>query len=58
MPSEALDTASTLSNLNINFESEFDYEYTLNYLSSNGYVRVSSIREPGEFSVKLSLIHI
>ena len=58
MPSEALVTASTLSNLNINFESEFDYEYTLNYLSSNGYVRVSSIREPGEFSVKGDVIDI
>ena len=32
MPSEALVTASALSNLNINFESEFDYEYTLNDL--------------------------
>ena len=29
MPSEALVTASTLSNLNINYESKFDYEYTL-----------------------------
>ena len=52
MPSEALVTPSKLSNLNINLDNKFDYELTLNYLSTNGYVRVSSIREPGEFSVK------
>tara|TARA_B100000085_G_scaffold135846_1_gene123693 strand:- start:430 stop:594 length:165 start_codon:yes stop_codon:yes gene_type:complete len=39
-------------NLNINIEEKFDYERTINYLSANGYARVSSIRENGEFSVK------
>ena len=58
MPSEALVTPSKLSNLNINLDNKFDYELTLNYLSTNGYVRVSSIREPGEFSVKGDVIDI
>ena len=58
MPSEALITPSKLSNLNINLDNKFDYEFTLNYLSTNGYVRVSSIREPGEFSVKGDVIDI
>ena len=58
MPSEALVTPSKLSNLNINLDNKFDYEFTLNYLSTNGYVRVSSIREPGEFSVKGDVIDI
>ena len=58
MPSEALVAPSKLSNLNINLDNKFDYEFTLNYLSTNGYVRVSSIREPGEFSVKGDVIDI
>ena len=58
MPPEALVTPSKLSNLNINLDNKFDYELTLNYLSTNGYVRVSSIREPGEFSVKGDVIDI
>jgi len=58
MRSEALVTPSKLSNLNINLDNKFDYEFTLNYLSTNGYVRVSSIREPGEFSVKGDVIDI
>ena len=58
MPSEALVTPFKLSNLNINLDNKFDYELTLNYLSTNGYVRVSSIREPGEFSVKGDVIDI
>ena len=56
MPPDALVTPSKLSNLNINLDNKFDYELTLNYLSTNGYVRVSSIREPGEFSVKGDVI--
>ena len=58
MRSEALVKPSKLSNLNINLDNKFDYELTLNYLSTNGYVRVSSIREPGEFSVKGDVIDI
>ena len=45
-------------NLNINIEEKFDYERTINYLSANGYARVSSIRENGEFSVKGDVIDI
>ncbi len=45
-------------NLNINIEEKFDYEKTINYLSANGYARVSSIRENGEFSVKGDVIDI
>ena len=30
----------------------FNYEYTINYLSDNGYARVSTINHLGEFSVK------
>ena len=29
-------------NLNINIDEKFDYERTINYLSANGYARVSS----------------
>ena len=43
-------------NLNINIDEKFDYERTINYLSANGYARVSSIRENGEFSVKGMLL--
>ena len=45
-------------NLNINIDEKFDYERTINYLSANGYARVSSIRENGEFSVKGDVIDI
>ena len=40
------------TSLIINKEENFNYNQTISYLSENGYIRVTSIREPGEFSVK------
>ena len=40
------------NSLIINKEENFNYNQTISYLSENGYIRVTSIREPGEFSVK------
>ena len=42
----------------INKEENFNYNQTINYLSENGYIRVTSIREPGEFSVKGDVIDL
>ena len=36
----------------------FKYQDTINYLVENGYIRVSNIRESGEFSVKGDVIDI
>ena len=50
--------SKSFDNLNISYDEKFDYEKTINFLSENGYVRVSSIRENGEFSVKGDVIDI
>ena len=42
----------------INKDDNFEYQETINYLGENGYIRVSNIREPGEFSVKGDVIDI
>ena len=46
------------SNLIIDKKTKFDYNYVLGFLSENGYVRVSGVRESGEFSVKGDIIDI
>ena len=46
------------TSLIINKEENFNYNQTISYLSENGYIRVTSIREPGEFSVKGDVIDL
>ena len=40
------------SPLVIDKSSKFDYDFILSFLSKNGYVRVSGVKESGEFAVK------
>ena len=42
----------------IDKKSKFDYSNVLSYLSENGYVRVSGVKESGEFSVKGDIIDV
>ncbi len=46
------------SNLVIDKKTKFNYNNVLSFLSENGYVRVSGVRESGEFSVKGDIIDI
>ena len=46
------------SNLVIDKKTKFNYNNVLDFLSENGYVRVSGVRESGEFSVKGDIIDI
>ena len=46
------------SPLVIDKSSKFDYDFILSFLSKNGYVRVSGVRESGEFAVKGDIIDI
>ncbi len=46
------------SNLVIDKKTKFNYNNVLVFLSENGYVRVSGVRESGEFSVKGDIIDI
>ena len=46
------------TSLIIKKEENFNYNQTISYLSENGYIRVTSIREPGEFSVKGDVIDL
>jgi len=42
----------------IDSKSKFDYNNVLTFLSENGYVRVSGVKESGEFSVKGDIIDV
>ena len=42
----------------IDKKSKFDYSNVLSYLSESGYVRVSGVKESGEFSVKGDIIDV
>ena len=42
----------------IDKKSKFDYNNFLFFLSENGYVRVSGVKESGEFSVKGDIIDV
>ena len=46
------------SSLVIDKSSKFDYDFILSFLSKNGYVRVSGVKESGEFAVKGDIIDI
>ena len=46
------------SPLVIDKSSKFDYDFILSFLSKNGYVRVSGVKESGEFAVKGDIIDI
>ena len=46
------------ASLVINKDDNFEYQNTINYLGENGYIRVSNVRETGEFSVKGDVIDI
>ena len=46
------------SPLVIDKSSKFDYDFILSFLSKNGYVRVSGVKESGEFAVKVDIIDI
>lgn len=52
MSNTAFQLSTSPKILNIEKTEKFNYENVLNFLSENGYVRVSSVRESGEFSVK------
>ena len=46
------------ASLVINKDDNFQYQPTIDFLGENGYIRVSNIRETGEFSVKGDVIDI
>ena len=46
------------ASLVINKDDNFEYQHTIDYLGENGYIRVSNVRETGEFSVKGDVIDI
>ena len=46
------------SSLVIDKSYKFDYDFILSFLSKNGYVRVSGVKESGEFAVKGDIIDI
>ena len=46
------------SPLVIDKSSKFDYDFILSFLSKNGYVRVSGVKESGEFAVKGDIIAV
>ena len=46
------------ASLVINKNDNFEYQHTIDYLGENGYIRVSNVRETGEFSVKGDVIDI
>ena len=37
------------ASLVINKNDNFEYQHTIDYLGENGYIRVSNVRETGEF---------
>ena len=49
---------SSNQTLVIDSKSKFDYNNVLTFLSENGYVRVSGVKESGEFSVKGDIIDV
>ena len=49
---------SSNQTLVIDSKSKFDYNNVLTFLSQNGYVRVSGVKESGEFSVKGDIIDV
>ena len=51
-------TDNSNSTLVIDKKSKFDYSNVLSFLSENGYVRVSGVKESGEFSVKGDIIDV
>ena len=54
----ATDKLNPKTTLSIEKSSKFDYDSVLSFLSENGYVRVSGVKESGEFSVKGDVIDI